>query len=123
MVMAALSPGSYKIEIALILAVGFACASLLGYFAQRLKFSPILGYLLAGFLIGPYSPGFVVDVETSEQLAEIGVILMMFGVGLHFKWQELYSVKNIAIPGAVGQTFTAALVSVFSSIVLDGLWK
>ena len=66
-----------------------------------------MGYLLAGYLIGPYSPGFVANLALSEQLAEIGVILMMFGVGLHFKWQELVKVKNIAIPGAIAQTAIA----------------
>lgn len=102
---------SYQLKIVLLLAVGFAVASLLSYFALRLKVSPILGYLLAGYLIGPYSPGFVADMQISEQLAEIGVILMMFGVGLDFKLQELIKVKNIAIPGAIGQTLIAALLS------------
>lgn len=95
---------SYNLKIVLILTVGFASASILGYISQRAKLSPILGYLLAGYIIGPYSPGFVADLEISEQLAEIGVILMMFGVGLHFKWEDLVSVKSIAIPGAVLQT-------------------
>lgn len=99
-----------NIKIVLILTIGFALASLLGYLSQRLKLSPILGYLLAGFLIGPYSPGFVADLQIAEQLAEIGVILMMFGVGMHFKWEDLVSVKNIAIPGAIGQTLIASSV-------------
>lgn len=98
----------YNIKILFILAIGFALASFLGYITQRLKLSPILGYLLAGFVIGPYSPGYVADVTLSEQLAEIGVVLMLFGVGLHLKWEDLLSVKNIAIPGAVGQTLVAA---------------
>lgn len=100
---------SYNLKIVLILTVGFALASILGYLTQRCKLSPILGYLLAGYLIGPYSPGFVADMVISEQLAEIGVILMMFGVGLHFRWEDLMHVKGIAIPGAIGQTFCAAL--------------
>lgn len=95
--------------IVFILTVGFAFASILGYVSYRTKFSPILGYLLAGFLIGPYSPGFVADLRISEQLAEIGVILMMFGVGLHFKWQDLASTKHVAIPGAIGQTCIATI--------------
>lgn len=99
---------SYNLKIVLILAIGFSLASLLGYFTQRLKLSPILGYLLAGYIIGPYSPGFVADVTVSEQLAEIGVVLMLFGVGLHLKWEDLANVKNIAIPGAIGQTLVAA---------------
>jgi CPA2 family monovalent cation:H+ antiporter-2 len=99
-----------NLKVVLILTIGFAFASVLGYLSFRAKLSPILGYLLAGYLIGPYSPGFVADMQISEQLAEIGVILMMFGVGLHFKWQDLMSVKNIAIPGAIGQTLVASTV-------------
>lgn len=98
--------------IVFILTVGFIFASILGYFTQYFKLSPILGYLLAGYLIGPYSPGFVADKEISEQLAEIGVILMMFGVGLHFKWENLMKVKKIAIPGAICQILlTTAIVT------------
>ncbi len=101
---------AHNLKIVLILTVGFAFASLLGYLSHRCKLSPLLGYLLAGYLIGPYSPGFVADLKTAEQLAEIGVILMMFGVGLNFKWQDLMAVKRIAIPGAIGQTLVASLV-------------
>ncbi len=95
--------------IVLIFTVGLAYAAILGYLCHRAKLSPILGYLLAGYLIGPYSPGFVADAKIADQLAEIGVILMMFGVGLHFKWSDLIGTKNIAIPGAIGQTFVATL--------------
>lgn len=102
--------GEYlNLKIVLILSVGFAFASILGYLANRIKLSPILGYLVAGYFIGPYFPGFVADLTLSEQLAEIGVILMMFGVGLHFKLQDLINVRNIAIPGALGQTLIATL--------------
>lgn len=104
---------SYRLKIVLLLTIGFVFASILGYFSQKTKLSPLLGYLFGGYLIGPYSPGFEADLEVSEQLAEIGVILMMFGVGLHFKWEELSSVKRIAIPGAIGQTFLTAVVSGF----------
>ncbi len=97
-----------NLQILFILSVGFTFASILGYLSNRLNLSPFLGYLLAGYLIGPYSPGYVADLHLSEQLAEIGVVLMMFGVGLHFKWQDLVNVKYIAITGAVGQTFVAA---------------
>lgn len=102
---------AFKLKIVLIVTVGFGLASILGYISQRLKLSPLLGYLLAGYIIGPYSPGFVADAEISEQLAEIGVILMMFGVGMHFKWEDLAKVKYIAIPGAVGQTLAATVIS------------
>ena len=99
----------YNIQIVMILAVGLALATLLGYFSQKAKLSPIFGYLVAGYMIGPYSPGFVADAHIAEQLAEIGVILMMFGVGLHLKWQELVNVRNIAIPGAIIQTLLTTI--------------
>lgn len=102
-----------NLQIVLILTIGFALASLLAFIAQRLRLPAILGYMLAGYIIGPYSPGFVADVEISEQLAEIGVILMLFGVGLHFRVEDLIGVKNIAIPGAVAQTFVAAVSGFF----------
>lgn len=99
------------LDIVLILTMGFALASLFAYIAQRLKLSPILGYLFAGFIIGPYSPGYVADSNIAEQLAEIGVILMLFGVGMHFKIEDLMNVKYIAIPGAVFQTVVATIVT------------
>lgn len=99
-----------NLKIVLLVTFGLALASVFGYLSQRAKLSPILGYLFAGYLIGPYSPGFIADMEITEQLAEIGVILMMFGVGLHFKLDDLVKVKNIAIPGAIGQTLAAATV-------------
>lgn len=97
-----------NLKIVILLTVGLSLATVLGYLAYRIKLSPILGYLIAGYLIGPYSPGFVGDRIIAEQLAELGVILMMFGVGMHFKQEDLMNVKNIAIPGAIGQTFIAA---------------
>ncbi|HEV8051024.1 MAG TPA: cation:proton antiporter, partial [Parachlamydiaceae bacterium] len=99
----------YNVQIVMILAVGLALATALGYFSQKAKLSPILGYLVAGYCIGPYSPGFVADAHIAEQLAEIGVILMMFGVGLHLKWQELINVRNIAVPGAIIQTLLTTI--------------
>lgn len=95
--------------IVLLLTIGFALASLFAYVMQRLRLPAILGYLLAGYFIGPFSPGFVADVSVAEQLAEIGVILMLFGVGLHFKIEDLIRVKNIAIPGAIAQTAVATM--------------
>lgn len=96
-----------NLKILITLTVGFSLASILGYLTQKMRLSPVFGYLLAGYIAGPYSPGYVFDMQLSEQLAEIGVVLMMFGVGMHFKWQDLLSVKNIAITGGVGQTFVA----------------
>lgn len=101
-----------KLQIVLIMAFGFGFASLLGYLAIRIGATPILGYLIAGYLIGPYSPGYVADTALADQLAEIGVVLMMFGVGLHFKLNDLMKVKHIAIPGAIIQTFLTALFTV-----------
>lgn len=92
-----------------ILCMGFVLAFLFGALAQRLKLSPLVGYLVAGIVAGPYTPGFVGDQALAPQLAEIGVILLMFGVGLHFSWRDLMSVKAIALPGAVAQ-ITAATV-------------
>ncbi len=100
-----------NLKIVLILTVGFALASILGYLSHRIKLSPILGYLIAGYLIGPYSPGYVADRQIAEQLAEIGIILMMFSVGLQFKWQDLARYKRTAVPGALVQTFFALIVS------------
>lgn len=94
------------------LAAAVLVAWVLGLLAQRLRFSPIVGYLLAGVVIGPYSPGFVGDVSLASQLAEIGVILLMFGVGLHFHLEDLMDVKRIAIPGALIQCTVATLLGV-----------
>lgn len=113
----------FNLKVVLILTVGFSLASVFGYIALKVKLSPIMGYLIAGYLIGPYSPGFVADKEISEQLAEIGVILMMFGVGLHFKWQDLIKVKDLAIPGAVGQTLLATTITAILMHSLGWPWE
>jgi K+:H+ antiporter len=97
-------------DLILTLAVGLGAALILGYFTQRLGLSPIVGYLLAGVLVGPHTPGFEADVEIAEQLAEVGVILIMFGVGLQFHVEELLAVRRVAVPGAlVGMTAATAL--------------
>ena len=92
------------------IAIGFVLAFGFGYVADRLRLPPLVGYLLAGVLIGPYTPGFVADGGLSVQLAEVGVILLMFGVGLHFSTSDLLAVRGIAIPGAVGQIALATLL-------------
>ena len=89
------------------LAVGLVLAFVLGTIARRLKLSPIVGYLVAGVLVGPYTPGFDADVELAMQLSEVGVILLMFGVGLHFSVEDLMEVRSIAIPGAIAQIAVA----------------
>jgi CPA2 family monovalent cation:H+ antiporter-2 len=92
------------------LVFGFVLAFALGALANRFRLSPLVGYLLAGVLAGPFTPGFVGDAQIAPQLAEIGVILLMFGVGLHFSLRDLMSVKNIAIPGAIAQTVVATVL-------------
>ncbi len=90
-----------------IIAVGLALAFVLGALANRLRLSPLVGYLLAGVLVGPFTPGFVADQELANQLSELGVMLLMFGVGLHFSLDDLLEVKAIAIPGALAQIAVA----------------
>jgi CPA2 family monovalent cation:H+ antiporter-2 len=90
--------------------IALVLAFALGAIAQRLRISPLVGYLLAGVAIGPYTPGFVADQHLADQLAEIGVILLMFGVGLHFSLKDLLSVKALAIPGAIVQIAVATLL-------------
>jgi CPA2 family monovalent cation:H+ antiporter-2 len=97
-----------------ILVAGLGLAFILGTLANRLRLSPLVGYLLAGVLIGPFTPGFVADQALARQLAELGVILLMFGIGLHFSLNDLLSVRKIALPGAVGQM---ALVTMLGLLV------
>ncbi|HEX6094252.1 MAG TPA: cation:proton antiporter, partial [Dongiaceae bacterium] len=90
--------------------VGIVLAFIFGAIAHRLKMSPLVGYLLAGVAVGPYTPGFVADQPLAAELAEIGVILLMFGVGMHFSLKDLLSVRAIAIPGAIAQIALATLL-------------
>jgi len=90
-----------------ILVGGFVVAFIFGAIANRLRVAPIVGYLLAGIVIGPFTPGFVADGSLAPELAEVGVILLMFGVGLHFSISDLLSVRSIAIPGAIAQIVIA----------------
>ncbi|MFT3730343.1 MAG: YbaL family putative K(+) efflux transporter [Hyphomicrobium sp.] len=90
--------------------VGLSLAFLFGTIAQRLRISPIVGYLLAGVAIGPFTPGFVADQGLANELAEIGIILLMFGVGLHFSMSELLAVRTIAVPGAIVQIASATVM-------------
>jgi monovalent cation:H+ antiporter-2, CPA2 family len=92
------------------IAAGLMLAFVLGLIAQRLRLQPLVGYLLAGVLVGPYTPGFTADRALAGELAEIGVILLMFGVGLHFSLKDLLSVARIAVPGAIGQIAVATLM-------------
>ena len=89
---------------------GFVLAFVFGMLANRLKLSPLVGYLVAGVVVGPHTGGFVADVELAPQLAEVGVILLMFGVGLHFSLADLMKVRKIAIPGALVQIGVATIL-------------
>jgi len=97
-------------ELINIIAVGLALAFVLGALANRLRLSPLVGYLVAGILVGPFTPGFVADQILANQLAELGVMLLMFGVGLHFSLKDLMAVKMIAIPGALVQIGAATVL-------------
>ncbi|MBK4715729.1 YbaL family putative K(+) efflux transporter [Tenebrionibacter intestinalis] len=97
---------------------GLVLAFLLGMLANRLRISPLVGYLIAGVLVGPFTPGFVADTKLAPELAELGVILLMFGVGLHFSLKDLMAVKAIAIPGAVLQIAVATLLGMGLSALL-----
>jgi len=97
---------------------GLGLAFVFGAIANRLKLPVLVGYLLAGVLVGPFTPGYVADQELAPQLAEIGVILLMFGVGLHFSLKDLMAVKNIAIPGAVVQIAAATVMGLGLAVVL-----
>ncbi|WP_024929245.1 YbaL family putative K(+) efflux transporter [Methylophilus sp. OH31] len=92
------------------IAAAFALALVFGLIAEKLKLPALIGYLFAGIIIGPATPGFVADIEIASQLSEIGVMLLMFGVGLHFSVQDLMSVKRIALPGALAQMTLATLL-------------
>ena len=100
----------HSIDLILTLTGGLAGALVFGYLTQRAGLSPIVGYLLAGVAVGPNTPGFVADTALAEQLAEVGVILLMFGVGLQFHVEELLAVRAVAIPGAVAQSAVATVL-------------
>ncbi len=98
--------------------VGLGLAFVLGTIAQRFRIPPLVGYLLAGVAVGPFTPGFVADQALATELSELGIILLMFGVGLHFSLQDLLSVRNIAVPGAVVQIAVATLMGLGLSLLM-----
>src|SRR5262245_59631711 len=100
----------HQTNLLITLALGFVVAFIFGYAASRMKIPVLVGYLLAGIAIGPYTPGFSADAAIASQLAEVGVILLMFGVGLHFSTADLMAVKWIAIPGAIVQIVSATVL-------------
>ncbi len=100
------------------IAAAFGLALILGFIAVRLKMPALVGYLVAGVILGPGTPGFVADLELTRQLAEIGVMLLMFGVGLHFSLDDLLTVRRIALPGAIAQIAVATTLG----MVVSSLW-
>ncbi|MCX5690432.1 MAG: cation:proton antiporter [Planctomycetota bacterium] len=113
-----LGAATHNLPLLTTLAAAFAAAWILGLATQRLGLSPIVGYLLAGVAIGPFTPGFMGDVGLAQQLAEVGVILLMFGVGMHFHLKDLWAVRWVALPGAIGQSLvaTVAAAAVFHAL-------
>lgn len=101
------------------IAASLFVAFVFGLIANRFRLPPIVGYLLAGVVIGPFTPGFVANADLAAQLAELGVILLMFGVGLHFSYKDLFAVKNIAIPGAAAQIAVATTLGIGLATILD----
>ncbi|HMO46809.1 MAG TPA: cation:proton antiporter [Rubrivivax sp.] len=113
---------AHNVSLITTLAAGFGLALLLGFCAERLRIPALVGYLLAGIAIGPATPGFVADVAIASQLSEIGVMLLMFGVGLHFSLSDLLSVRRIALPGAVVQMGIATLLGMGLSLGWGWSW-
>ncbi len=112
----------HNLDLILTLTGGLGAAFLLGYLTQRLGLSPLVGYLVAGTLVGPYTPGFVANAEIAEQFAEVGVILLMFGVGLQFHVEELLAVGRVAIPGAIVQSAIATLLGAAIAVAFGWGW-
>ncbi|MCI0641113.1 MAG: cation:proton antiporter [Gemmataceae bacterium] len=112
-----------NLELLLTLTGGLAAALAFGYVTHRLGLSPIVGYLLAGIAVGPNTPGFIANREIADQFAEVGVILLMFGVGLHFHIDELLAVRKIALPGAITQSLVATALGTATVLLFDGEWE
>ena len=112
----------HDVDLILTLTGGLTAALVLGLITQQLRLSPIVGYLLAGIVVGPATPGFQADRALAEQLAEIGVILLMFGVGLHFHVHELLAVRRVPIPGALVQSGVATLLGAVAGRLLGWEW-
>jgi CPA2 family monovalent cation:H+ antiporter-2 len=104
------------VDLIVTLTGGFAAALVCGYLTFRLGLSPIVGYLLAGLVVGPNTPGFVANAHLADQLAEVGVILLMFGVGLQFHLDELLAVRRVAVPGAIGRSLVATLLGLLAGV-------
>ena len=112
----------HNIPLITTIAAGFGFALIFGFIAERFKIPALVGYLAAGILIGPATPGFVADMSIASELAEIGVMLLMFGVGLHFSFKDLLAVKKIAIPGAVVQMSIATVLGMMLAMSWGWTW-
>lgn len=113
----------HEFQLILTITGSFAAALLLGYVTQRLGLSPIVGYLLAGIAVGPFTPGFIANQEMAQQFAEIGVILLMFGIGLQFHFKELLDVRRVAVPGAICQSAVSTLLGYLVARGLGWSWS
>ncbi len=113
----------HDISLITTIAFGLTAALIFGLLAKRVGLSPIVGYLLGGLMVGPHTPGFVGNAVLAAQLAEIGVILLMFGVGLHFHLKDLLAVRKIAVPGALGQSAAATVCCLGVAIAAGFDWK
>jgi monovalent cation:H+ antiporter-2, CPA2 family len=113
----------HNIDLIMTLVGGFTAALICGYISSRFGFSPIVGYLVAGILIGPHTPGFVADENLASQMSEMGIILLMFGVGLQFHVKELLAVKRVAIPGAIAQIAAATALGALTMHLFGWSWK
>jgi len=112
----------HNLSLIFTLASGLTVALILGYIAQKIKLSPLVGYLIAGILVSPHSPGIVANIGIAQQCAEIGVVLLMFGVGMHFKLTDLVAVKNIAVIGALTQISISTIISAILVKFLGWSW-
>ncbi len=106
----------HDVNLIILLAVGFGMALIFGYIAARLRLPPLIGYLIAGIIISPNTPGVVGDIQLANQLAELGVMFLMFGVGMHFSLSDLLQVRRIALPGAILQIAVATLLGMVVSM-------
>src|SRR3954452_16461599 len=110
------------LDLILTLTGSLAAALICGYVTLRLGLSPIVGYLLAGLVVGPYTPGFIANKHLADQLAEVGVVLLMFGVGLQFHVEELLAVRRVAVPGALGRSLVAAGLGALVGVAYGWGW-
>src|SRR3954468_19521826 len=113
----------HNLDLILTLTGGLAAALALGYVTHRVGLSPIVGYLLAGIVVGPHTPGFVANTELAEQRAEVGVILLLFGVGLQFHLDELLAVRRVAVPGALGRSLITTLLGALVGVAYGWGWS